>query len=63
MLGVELGDRSLAVARALQSRGYIVLPAGTRAEVLALTPPVSLTAGQVDAFLEALDAALAQEVA
>lgn len=63
MLGVELGRRSLAVARALTARGYVVLPAGMQAEVLALTPPVSLTPDQIDGFLEALDAVLDGEAA
>lgn len=55
MLGVELGDISFPVARALQQHGYIVLPAGQRAEVLCLTPPVSLNATQQAGFLDALD--------
>lgn len=54
MLGVELPGRSLAVARALLRRGFLTLPAGMQAEVLALTPPVCVTDAQVDAFIGAL---------
>ena len=54
MLGVETGARSLGIARALLSRGYLVLPAGMNAEVLALTPPVCLTDAQAAAFVAAL---------
>ncbi len=60
MLGVELGARSFAVSRALQRRGFITLPAGMSAEVLALTPPATLTARQQDAFVAALAEALAE---
>lgn len=60
LLGVELGDRSLAVSRALLHEGFIVLPAGMQAEVLSLTPPCVLTHAQQDAFLDALARVLAQ---
>jgi 4-aminobutyrate aminotransferase/(S)-3-amino-2-methylpropionate transaminase len=53
MLGVRV-DASVAVSRALLERGFLVLPAGMSAEVLALTPPVSLTNDQIDAFASAL---------
>lgn len=55
MLGIELGDDSLGVARALMRRGFLVLPAGQRADVLALTPPACLTRAQALAFVDALD--------
>lgn len=54
MLGVELGASSFAVSRELLKRGYLTLPAGMEAEVLALTPPVCLTDVQVDGFVSAL---------
>lgn len=50
MLGVSLPSSPLAISRALLKRGYITLPAGQQAEVLALTPPVCLTESQIDAF-------------
>ncbi|MBW2255485.1 MAG: aspartate aminotransferase family protein [Deltaproteobacteria bacterium] len=54
MLGVAFGTRSLAISRTLQSMGYLVLPAGTRGEVLGLTPPVCVTDAQIEGFVEAL---------
>jgi len=54
MLGVGFGPRSLAISRTLQRMGYLVLPAGTRGEVLGLTPPVCLTDAQIEGFAQAL---------
>jgi len=56
MLGVEVAD-SLALSRALLHQGYLALPAGLEAEVLALTPPLGITQGQLDGFLAAFDEA------
>jgi 4-aminobutyrate aminotransferase-like enzyme len=53
MLGVELPD-PLSVSRGLMERGYIALPAGTRAEVLAITPPLTISRAQLMGFLDAL---------
>lgn len=53
MLGVELPDAP-AVSRALLEHGYLALPAGERAEVLALTPPLTITRRQLGAFVETL---------
>lgn len=53
LLGVRLPD-TLRASRALMERGFIVLPAGERAEVLALTPPLTITEPQLEAFVEAL---------
>ncbi|MFT5683707.1 MAG: 4-aminobutyrate aminotransferase/(S)-3-amino-2-methylpropionate transaminase [Myxococcota bacterium] len=53
LLGVEI-ERSLAVSRGLMQRGYIALPAGESAEVLALTPPLMIHPDQLTGFLEAL---------
>ncbi|MCB9664289.1 MAG: aspartate aminotransferase family protein [Alphaproteobacteria bacterium] len=61
MLGVRLDVPAFPVARALLRRGFVVLPAGAgEAEVLGLTPPACLTDAQQDAFLGALDEALAE---
>ncbi len=57
MLGVRV-PRSLAVSRALLQRGYLVLPAGQQAEVLALTPPACLTEEQSQGFSQALEQVL-----
>jgi 4-aminobutyrate aminotransferase-like enzyme len=52
-LGVRLDD-TLRASRALMERGFLVLPAGEQAEVLALTPPLTVHEAQLDAFVEAL---------
>ncbi len=57
LLGLQLPDPRLALCRDLQNQGYIVLPAGMKAEVLCLTPPMVLTEEQVQGFFTALDAA------
>ncbi|MCB9796940.1 MAG: aspartate aminotransferase family protein [Alphaproteobacteria bacterium] len=54
LLGLELDD-SLGVSRRLLERGYIALPAGEQAEVLALTPPLTITEAQLSGFLAALE--------
>lgn len=53
MLGVQL-DEAFAASRGLLARGWIALPAGQSSEVLALTPPVTLSDDQIDAFVAAL---------
>jgi 4-aminobutyrate aminotransferase/(S)-3-amino-2-methylpropionate transaminase len=58
LLGVELGERSLAVGRQLLERGYLVLAAGAPPSVLCLTPPVSITDMQLAGFATALGACL-----
>jgi 4-aminobutyrate aminotransferase/(S)-3-amino-2-methylpropionate transaminase len=60
MFGVQLeGEaRALSVTRALLERGYLVLPAGPRADVIQLAPPVTLSDRQVDGFVEAIREAL-----
>jgi 4-aminobutyrate aminotransferase-like enzyme len=45
---------AFATCRALQRRGFVVLPAGMRGEVIALTPPSCLTEAQAEAFVHAL---------
>lgn len=60
MLGVELGPDAFPISRALVRRGYIVLPAGQRGDVLGLTPPACLTDAQQQAFVHALHDAIAE---
>jgi len=52
MLGVELPD-PLAASRGLLERGYIALPAGVRGEVLAITPPLTISRPQLEGCLDA----------
>ena len=54
MLGIEIAN-TLALSRALMRKGFIVLPAGEQAEVLGLTPPLTITDAQLMSFLDALD--------
>ncbi|MCB9760396.1 MAG: aminotransferase class III-fold pyridoxal phosphate-dependent enzyme [Alphaproteobacteria bacterium] len=53
MLGLELPD-ALGVSRRLLERGFITLPAGEGAEVLQLSPPLTVARAQLDAFLDTL---------
>jgi 4-aminobutyrate aminotransferase-like enzyme len=62
MRAVPIGPHAFAVCRALQRRGYILLPCGVLGDALCLTPPVTLTDAQIAGFADALDAAL-REVA
>ena len=54
MLGIEI-DNALSLSRALLREGFIVLPAGERAEVLSVTPPLTTADAQLMAFLDALE--------
>jgi 4-aminobutyrate aminotransferase-like enzyme len=60
MLGVELdGDAlGLNVTRAMLERGYLVLPAGARADVVQLSPPATISDAQLDGFLDAFELCL-----
>lgn len=60
MLGLQLEAElgALGVTRALLERGYLVLPAGARADVVQLVPPVDLSRARFDGFLDALGQAL-----
>ena len=51
--GIELPD-TLKISRELMNRGFIVLPAGPNCEVLALTPPYTITKEQLTHFLDNL---------
>ncbi len=56
MLGLQLEapKRALVVTRSLLERGYLVLPAGTNADVIQLTPPVSVSGPQLEGFVATL---------
>jgi 4-aminobutyrate aminotransferase/(S)-3-amino-2-methylpropionate transaminase len=56
MLGLQLQApmEALAVARALLERGYLVLPAGMKADVLQLAPPVTVSDAQLEGFVAEL---------
>lgn len=60
MIGVELdrGERTLALVRALLERGWITLPAGRAAEVLSLTPPLTIERALLERFTRELDSLL-----
>ncbi|AKF03375.1 aspartate aminotransferase family protein [Sandaracinus amylolyticus] len=62
LIGMELdtGARTLRVVPALLARGWITLPAGARAEVLQILPPITIDDALLDAFVAALDASLAE---
>lgn len=56
-LGLMVGatvPKPLAVSRGLLQRGYLALPAGDRNPVLAITPPLSISLGQLEGALRAL---------
>ena len=54
MLGVEMNN-TLTASRYLLQHGFIVLPAGPNAEVLALTPPFVITYEQMKHFVSVLE--------
>lgn len=60
LVGVVLDDgaRTLALVRALLERGYLTLPAGPRAEVLSITPPLTIEPALLRGFVDTLDALL-----
>ncbi len=57
MLGLRVPN-TLSLSRGLLEKGFLVLPAGESAEVLALTPPLTITPAQLDAFVMALESLL-----
>ena len=63
MLGLQLDgpSRALNVTRALLERGYLVLPAGTKADVLQLAPPITVSETQLDGFITSLRDALEEQ--
>jgi len=56
MLGLQLERplHALTITRGLLERGYLVLPAGAQADVLQLTPPVTVSEAQLEGFVAAL---------
>jgi 4-aminobutyrate aminotransferase-like enzyme len=57
MAGLELDfpiERCLAVIKGLLRRGFIFLPEGERANVIAFTPPLTITKAQLDRAVRAL---------
>ena len=57
MRGLEVAD-SLALSRGLLEQGYIALPAGLEAEVLAIVPPLTVAQAQLEGFCDALESLL-----
>eukprot|EP00959_Pyramimonas_sp_CCMP1952_P031124 652592-Pyramimonas_sp.AAC.1 len=51
---------ALKLMRGMLERGFIVFPAGEAADALSFTPPLTLTARQWDAALDALRSLLKQ---
>jgi 4-aminobutyrate aminotransferase-like enzyme len=51
--------RAKAIAAGLARRGYLALAGGAHGNVIVLTPPLTISARQIDGFLAALDGALA----
>jgi len=56
MLGLQLRApmQALIITRALLERGYLVLPAGTEADVLQLVPPITVSDAQLEGFTSSL---------
>ena len=54
MLGLEIQDAP-RLSRDLLERGWIVLPAGEQAEVLAIIPPLNIAPAVMDGFLDVLE--------
>jgi len=55
MRGLEI-ENSLSISRALLEKGYIALPAGIHAEVLAIVPPLNVSQVQLEGFCDTLEA-------
>jgi acetylornithine/succinyldiaminopimelate/putrescine aminotransferase len=60
MAGLEFqsGEQALGVVRKMLKRGYILLPEGERGNVIAFTPPLTISAPQLTGMVKALHAAL-----
>ena len=56
MLGLQLerATQALTLTRSLLERGYLVLPAGAKADILQLAPPVTVSENQLAGFIAAL---------
>ena len=60
MLGIQLDQElfALTVTRALLERGYLVLPAGARGDVIQLVPPATIEEAQLEGFVDAFQETL-----
>jgi 4-aminobutyrate aminotransferase-like enzyme len=60
MAGIELesGQQASSVINKMLRRGYIVLPEGEHSNVIAFTPPLTITSVQLSSAVKALHAAL-----
>ena len=60
MLGLEVrpGTDSMTICRGLLQRGFLLLPSGLQGEVLGFSPPLTLTAAQWGAAVDAVEACL-----
>lgn len=65
LIGMELdsGARTLRLVPRLLERGWITLPAGARAEVLQILPPIAIDRALLEPFARDLDAALGESAA
>ena len=57
MRGLEVPN-SLALSRRLMEQGFIALPAGVEAEVLAIIPPLNVKRQQLEGFCDAIESLL-----
>jgi 4-aminobutyrate aminotransferase-like enzyme len=62
MLGLVLADagEALGVARSLLGRGFVVLTGGTKGDTLTLSPPLTIAAEQLSAFVPAFVASVTE---
>ena len=60
MLGIQLDRRALGlkITRAMLEQGYLVLPAGSEADVVQLSPPATISDAQLEGFVDALERSL-----
>ena len=58
MLGVATGDAAKAgvITGQMLKEGYIILPNGVRGDILALTPPLTITDAQLEGALDVMAA-------
>jgi 4-aminobutyrate aminotransferase-like enzyme len=57
-LEFESGGQAMSVVKKMLKRGYILLPEGEHGNVIAFTPPLTITAAQLSSAVKALHAAL-----
>jgi 4-aminobutyrate aminotransferase-like enzyme len=60
MAGIELtsGEHAMSVIKKMLKRGYIMMPEGEHSNVIAFTPPLTISAAQLNSAVRALHAAL-----